>query len=236
MQLNDFLILQKNNIKDQFVNKMAECLVSTTRERIERHAKEFGWKLGYINGTNINKVITIQKEKSNFTELWVSSTYTKYRSAFRKYLEEYYSIDENLPEKFHVDHILPISRFGKKYPNYFIRLFLLDRKINCSYGACFEKIENKYESKKEPQGGFHLNEIALLKLYGIKVPPKSSDHIERNDWAICTAKTLEKEGFEEWEINYPILLSGLYSGYRNLNLIKTIKNQIGVYDFHQEFT
>ena len=114
--------------------------------------------------------------------------------------------------------ILPISRFGDKYPQYFIKLFLLEKKINCFFGAGYEKNINRFKSQNEPNGGFHLDGITLLKLYGIKIPKKESEANERESWAKATAIFLENEGFDKWINNYPMLLTLLYDGYKNINL------------------
>ena len=88
--------------------------------------------------------------------------------------------------------------------------------MNCSFGAGYEKSLNQFESKKEPNGGFHLDGITLLKLLGIKIPQKNSTADEREKWAKETAHLLENKGFGKWIDNYPMLLVGLYDGYRNI--------------------
>ena len=37
MNLNEFLINQKTDIKNQFINNMSKCLVATTLEKIKMH-------------------------------------------------------------------------------------------------------------------------------------------------------------------------------------------------------
>lgn len=63
---------------------------------------------------------------------------------FKKYLKEYFAID-NIPFDFHVDHMQSKVFFKNKYPEYFIRLFLLDKKINCYYGCKYKKLQASYE-------------------------------------------------------------------------------------------
>ena len=236
MNIDEFLIIQKQDIKNQFINHMTQCLIATTLERIKRHALEYHWTLSSVIKTNRRKVIVVKKAHSNFPELWVISTYRNYRQAFIKYIAQFFSITDSISPHYHVDHIMPISRFDNKYPHYFIRLFLLDKKMNCSFGAGYEKSLNQFESKKEPNGGFHLNGITLLKLFGIKIPKKDSNADERENWAKATAILLENQGFGKWIDNYPMLLSVLYYGYRNIPLYKDFNLSYGTMQIRQNYT
>ena len=138
-------------MKNQFINNMSECLIATTSDRITRHAKEYHWTLSFVIKTARQKVIVVKKAHSDFPELWVSSKYRNYRQAFIKYIAQFFSVTDSISPSQHVDHIMPISRFRNKYPQYFIRLFLLDKKMNCSFGAGYEKNLNQFESKKRTQ-------------------------------------------------------------------------------------
>lgn len=69
--------------------------------------------------------------------------------------------------------------------------------------------------------------MTLLKLFGIKIPTKKSKEDERDNWAKETAKFLEKNGFGTWIDIYPILLIGLYDGYRNINLCRRFTLSFG---------
>ena len=138
MTLNGFITLQEQYTKHELCQNMAETLVATTKERLYRHSHEYNWTISYLEHTDKNKVFLITKKNKTFPEIWVSSTYTRYRAAFKKYLKEFFAID-NIPFDFHVDHMQSKVFFKNKYPEYFIRLFLLDKKINCYYGCKYEK-------------------------------------------------------------------------------------------------
>lgn len=90
MNLNEFLINQKTDIKNQFINNMSKCLVATTLEEIKMHAVKYKWNLYSVNNTNKNKVIVIKKFNADFPELWVSSTHRNYRQVFVKYLAQFF--------------------------------------------------------------------------------------------------------------------------------------------------
>lgn len=159
--------MQEKDSTYQFSNNMVEFLAATTYERIHRHAKEFNWNISHIKHTDQKKVLVIKKAKkakNKFPELWVSSTYTRYRHAFKNFLDEYFQI-KFIPAKYHVDHIISRKIFLKKHPEYFIRLFLLDRKTNCKYGALYEKLLAHYENKKDINDGYHISYINMAKIY-----------------------------------------------------------------------
>ena len=115
------------------------------------------------------KSFSDNKKNKTFPEIWVSSTYTRYRAAFKKYLKEFFAID-NIPFNFHVDHMQSKVFFKNKYPEYFIRLFLLDKKINCYYGCKYEKLQASYEKNRKPHGGYHMSFIQIAKIYGFSLP------------------------------------------------------------------
>ncbi|ULQ60769.1 hypothetical protein K7I13_05740 [Brucepastera parasyntrophica] len=230
----DFINLQKESLLYELKNRMAECLSATTKERLFRHAKTYNWEISVLPKTDFGKVLIIKKQGSKIPEIWVCSTYTKYRAAFNKYLFEYFNISEKIPQKYHVDHSLPKSRFGKNFPDYFIRLFLINHDVNCSYGAVFEKTFYQFESTKKPSGGFHVDLIATLKIFGYSLIAKKSTHTERNEWALITSKKLEKDGLENWEWHSPGLLSLIYRGYQDLNLEKTINSKHFTVQLYQE--
>ena len=104
MTLNDFITLQEQYTKHELCQNMEETLVATTKESLYRHSHEYNWTISYLEHTDKNKFFLITKKNKNFPEIWVSSTYTRYRAAFKKYLNEFFAID-NIPFDFHVDHM-----------------------------------------------------------------------------------------------------------------------------------
>ena len=55
--IEKFLYFQKESLIFEVSNRMSECLSATTRERLFRHSKEFGWKIFSLPRTNYNKVL-----------------------------------------------------------------------------------------------------------------------------------------------------------------------------------
>ena len=197
---------------------MTHCLSATTKQRLFKHAQSYNWKIEVLPKTRFENVLIIKKNNSIIPEIWVCSTYTKYKRAFSKFLMEYFRLDFEISKDYHVDHSLPKIRFKKLYLDYFIRLFLIDKNINCSYGATYEKMFFEKEFNQKPNGGFHISMITILKVLGYSIPKKRTDEIERKNWAYITSKKLEKEGLENWEWHYPFLYAIINDGYKDLNI------------------
>lgn len=205
---------------------MTEFLAATTYERIYRHAKEYNWNISYVKHTDQKKVLVIEKAKNKFPELWVSSTYTRYRHAFRNFLNEYFQIDK-IPANYHVDHVISRKIFLKKHPEYFIRLFLLDRKTNCKYGALYEKLLAHFENKKDINGGYHISYMNMAKIYNIGLPKYSSSLKQLEQWAENTAIFFGKKLNENPEHIKLGLLLTLHDGYRNFHFEEKCATSIG---------
>ena len=233
-KLRGFLNYQKESLVYEYRNNMTTCLSATTKERLFSHAKQFNWKITSLPKTNPDKVYIIKKENVKYPEIWVSSTYTKYREAFNKYLINYFDFQQKIPRNYHVDHSTPKLCFKNNYPEYFIRLFLVDRKVNCSFGATYEKTFYQFESNNKHIGGFHVSMIEFLKIFGIPLVPKNSNEKERDKWALKTSMQLEENGLEEWKWHYPGLLDVVYFGYKNLNIDKTIITDLYIENIHQK--
>lgn len=228
MRIEDFLKLQENNIRELFCNDMSQCLIAIAVEKIEQLSRDYQWNISFLSHTDHKKVLIITKKNDSFPEIWVSSTYTRYRLAFINYLKKFFLIDR-IPDTLQVDHIFPRNYFKKKYSNYFIRLHLLDRKSNHSFGASWEKLITN-NKKNEPNGGYHLDYISLAKLFGYKLPGLNASQSERERWAINFSIVIENKWKEKRDINFPGILSVLNRGYANLNLHKVITTSVGMYN------
>lgn len=217
--VKEFIDMQNAYTSQEFTTNMKECLVATTYNRIFCHAKEYKWNISSVPHTNKKKVLVILKPEKLFPELWVSSTYTRYRSAFIKYLKDYFNIDENIND-FHVDHILSKKLFQNKHPEYYIRLCLIPKSINVKYGSLYEKVFSNSWEQKDVNGGFHMTYLNLTKIWGIPLPKYKSTQEEREEWSMKTAVFISKKINENSEDLFPGILLNLYDGYRNLNINK----------------
>jgi hypothetical protein len=123
--------------------------------------------------------------------------YRGYRRAFLRFLDQQYGLREiNIPKSLQVDHLQPSSRFNEDTNHYFVRLALVERSINASYGAGFERLLNDRERERELNGGIHMDWMAYLKIRGIRLPSKTSGIDSWRIWAWQCSTSLVSEGFD----------------------------------------
>lgn len=227
MYFQKFYEFQRDNLVHEYKNDMCTCLIATTPERIKRHVTEYGWKIFSLNHSKPKSAFVIQKS-GRAPELWVNRTYTGYRRAFIEYLKMFYNFKGvRIPQKWQVDHLQSRHRFKKDHPPYFIRLYLIDRSINASYGAGFEKMFYSNERESFPSGGIHMDWLTFLKVYGKKLPSKSIGQSLWAEWAWKLAEQLENEGIEDKVLAYfgiSVVLNLGYTGiYSSLPLQDSFK-------------
>lgn len=175
---------------------MSICLIATTRERLQKHSKEYNWSIESIGRISPMSALVVTK-KNLEPELWVRNDYRDYRQAFQRFLDKYYKIGlASLSADWQVDHLHPLSRFTRKHATYFIRLALVARHINSSYGAGFERLLYKRERQRDLTGGIHMDWMAFLKIKGIRLPSKTSGLTFWQLWAWNCAKSIANEGFD----------------------------------------
>lgn len=212
--LDHYLNEQKKNICNSFSKEMTTCLIATTIQRLVLHAHQYDWKLFTVPGTDHRSVVVVQKQNTSVPELWVRWNYKSYRRAFMKFLNYYYFMSlKNIPLKFQVDHLQSKGRFNSEDKEYFIMLVLLDRRVNASHGAGFEKSFNATEKLRRPEGGIHMDWMAFLKAYGLTLPSKRALRSGWQTWAHETALVMEKEGIDIYPLAYHGILSVLQLGF-----------------------
>lgn len=212
--LDHYLQDQKRGIRREFSESMGTCLIATTIDKIFMHAKDYDWKLFTVPGTDQRSVFVIQKSSPSIPELWVRWNYKSYRKAFIKFLNYYYFMSlEKISPQYQVDHLQSRSRFSLEHDRYFVRLALLDRSVNASHGASFEKSFNATERHRELRGGLHMDWMAFLKAYGVKLPSKRASPVEWRAWAHETALLIERDGIDIYDLAYHGILSVLQLGY-----------------------
>jgi len=212
--LEHYLHEQKRYICKEFSEEMSTCIISTTIHKILRHSKDYNWMLFAVPGTDQRSVIVIQKSHRSIPELWVRWNYKSYRKAFTNFLNFYYFMSlEKIPSAYQVDHLQSKGRFKPEHKDYFVRLALLDRRVNASHGAGFEKSFNATESLRELSGGIHMDWMAFLKIYGVTLPSKRAPKTKWMKWAHETALLMEKDGIDIYQLAYHGILSVLQLGF-----------------------
>ncbi len=187
--------------------------MATTAERLIYHARNFRWVISQLSSVRPTSALVVQKSHS-LPELWVSCTYRGYRRAFELYLCECLGEDiQHLPRQWEVDHLQSKHRFKVEHPGYFIRLVLLPRAINASYGAGFEKLFYSRERETEPNGGIHVDWLAYLKTSGIRLPGKGAGTEVWQLWSWRIAEKMEQDGVSNKVLAYHGISVVLNLGY-----------------------
>lgn len=194
--IGQFLALQQSEILKDFCDEGTTCLIATTPARLVQHSKMYGWSISYLDGVQPTSALVIQKSHG-LPELWARANYRGYRRAFLRFLDQQYGLREiNIPKSLQVDHLQPSSRFNESTNHYFVRLALVERSINASYGAGFERLLNDRERDHKLNGGIHMDWMAFLKIKGIRLPSKASGLDSWKVWAWQCSTSLTSEGFD----------------------------------------
>ncbi|WP_157281644.1 hypothetical protein [Pelomonas sp. Root1237] len=194
--LSLFLGHQLDSMTGDFRDGSVTCLIATTRTRLLEHCESYGWTAAHLPGIKPTSCVVIRKPNMQ-PELWVRSRYRGYRKAFRLFLSEWGGIgDDGIPHNLQVDHLHPASRFTPKNDHYFVRLALIERGVNASYGAGFERLLYERERERALSGGVHMDWMAYLKVRGIRLPAKTAGKAVWKAWSWQCAKSLGPEGFD----------------------------------------
>jgi hypothetical protein len=214
--IEKFLLDQRESIHAEFRDASTTCLIATTAERLMRHSQEYSWSVASLNGIRPTSALVIQKSNST-PELWVRASYGDYAKAFRQFLKQQWGIQfAEIPSSLQIDHLHPKSRFTSQNDGYFVRLALIDRSINASFGAGFEKLLYQRERDRELVGGVTMDWMAYLKVMGIRVPSKTGGVDSWTTWAWQCAKSLGQNGLKVVAGNYHGLTTMLNLAYDNI--------------------
>jgi hypothetical protein len=143
------------------------------RNRYPLHLEE-------LRGRQPGSAFVVSCKGLNYKFLWVHVDNNNYHDDYNLFLKDHHGLNLKLPDTLHVDHLYNQKR-ARSMNLPFIRTVLLSAKENISHGAGYEK--------SRTQGGIgkkgvekSIDEITLLKLYGISSPRKGmpAADIERN--------------------------------------------------------
>ena len=236
LTIDQFLLRQQDSIATEFRSEPETCLIATTTARLVRHSKVYGWSVASLNGVKPESGLVIQKTGFE-PELWVRASYRGYRKAFLLFLEQFYNLQPGeIPKTLQVDHLHPSSRFTQENNHYFVRLALINRGINASYGAGFERLLYSRERKRELIGGIHMDWMAYLKARCIRLPAKLDGVDCWQIWAWQKAKLLASDGFDTivtYESLTMMLNLAFQNAWRPLSLHPSFKSEAALYQGYE---
>ena len=141
----------RKGVLDEFTRDMSTCLIATTPKRLAEHARNWRWKLTPLNGVTADDALVVQKPEFA-PQLWVRHGVRRYRRLYLAYLQQHVdSSISGIGTDWQVDHLQASHRFAPGHPVYFVRMALVARGVNASYGAGFEKAFSTVESEAKSQ-------------------------------------------------------------------------------------
>lgn len=229
--LDSYFDAQKQALIQEFTHEMTTCVMAITRNRLAICARFNKWDVCKLRGVKIDSAIVVQKP-GGIPELWVRRSYSRYRQAFVSFLRQWYSASlAQLPREWDVDHLQSTHRFKAGHPHHYIRLVLVPRSINASYGAGFEKLFYSIERERFPNEGICIDWVALLKVLGTRLPGKPAGLELWQLWAWRTAGAMEREGIAQQTDAYvgisAILNLGYTGSYRSFPVHHTFRDIAG---------
>lgn len=110
----------------------------------------------------------------NKVEYWVHISHQGYRNSFLNFLVKNYNLDKKvITADWNADHILNkayAQKFGVKY----VRMCLLCKDQNQSYGRKFEK--NMMKMKQNKRNIFLMDFLCAMKVLGVPIPENANDY------------------------------------------------------------
>ncbi len=211
-----FLDRQNTSLLRDFTDPQ-NCLIAMNLEVLDWKKRLHGWTVEYFPKYRPTSAFVLWKSTSGTPECWVRWDYQNYRYVFQKFLQIYYPEFENvLNEDTHVDHMAPKTRFTShlsKGAQYFIRVHLVQKKINTGFGAGYEHSFYQTERTKSLPNALHMSWISYCKARGIRLPGKTARESEWESWASAQAAEFSASTGESEAYAYVGFLSVLQLGY-----------------------
>ena len=124
-------------------------------------------------------------------EYWAHVDFDGYRAAFLSFLEREFALSASTVESsWHVDHMLNRA-FARSHGIAFVRLALLGRDSNVSYGRLLESGFSKIKANSKPM--YLIDFVIMMKLLDIPAPTSKQDYSARRQ---VIASTFVANGFE----------------------------------------
>lgn len=209
----DELLTKQNRALLRDFSESGLCLVAASPKKLADMQRFWGWTIERLPRCLPTSVIVVRKDQNADPECWARWDYKGYRKAFATFLQVHHpDYGLVLNRSVHVDHLEPRYRFSPG-DEYFIRLHLVSRKVNSSFGAGFERNFCKAERGKALHGAIHMSWMAYCKAYGAIPPGKAAGVSAWKSWAREQAKRFAGESGESAASAYAGLLGVLQLGY-----------------------
>lgn len=134
-------------------------------------------KVESLNGQNLIKLRGVRSENAfiwtnnNVHSCWVKSTYSNYRRAYKKFLNQMFGYNEEIQTGYDIDHLFNQKR-GLKDKHGYLRVFPIKSTINRKHGSNFEKRVTNSEKNRVLKSMHFMTFISYLKIID-ELPPKN---------------------------------------------------------------
>jgi hypothetical protein len=135
-------------------------------------------KVESLNGQNLIKLGGVRSGNAfiwtynNVHSFWVKSTYSNYRKAYKKFLNQVFGYNKEIQEGYDIDHLFNQKR-GLKDTHGYLRVFPIKSNINRKHGSGFEKRVTNSEKNRILKPMHFMTFISYLKIIE-ELPPKNS--------------------------------------------------------------
>lgn len=178
MNLSEYLELQKNDAVFAFNNSARFPIGLSTTQDFPSFLKREDHKVIFDDNVRNNKAFI--RTYGDRVEYWVDISYSSYRKSFLSFLAREHGLKKvDIPSDFHADHLLN-KAYAKKYGVQFVRMCLLHKDQNVSYGRKFEKnMGNIMQSQRRI---FLMDFICAMKILGVSIPNNRENYeVNKND-------------------------------------------------------
>jgi Uri superfamily endonuclease len=191
--------IQNQSIKEQFLDSPINFVVAAkSSAELDNYAKRVNGRLVKFDSNSF-----IVEKNNGINEIFVLGSCGQYRNIFRRFLTYCDPIDfpqeHVLPSHWHIDHIYNKARFKE----YYLRIILLENKINRSWGANVEsKLTRLEKDKEDKREVYFLDYITFFKIIGFS-PIDKNDNVD--EYAISVFNELLNIGDCQAEMKSEVL-------------------------------
>lgn len=211
--LCEFLQLQRQSLLREF-HESKNCLVAASLDKLDDFLDPFfGWTMEVLPNTKYSSARVIWKQGATQPECWARWNYKNYRKAFATFLGLYFpKFEYVIDQTVQVDHLESKLRFSKA-ETHFVRLHIVRREVNASFGAGFERSFYNRERTKPLRSATEMNWLMFCKANGILPPGKNTGSHTWELWARHHATIISKDLAEPEDVVVEGLLDVLRLGY-----------------------
>lgn len=156
------------------------------------HSDLSGSRFERVGRRSLENVRSFYNARWDQWQCWVRAGYRDYRRAFLAWLvERGFGVEPQAIASYDVDHLFSAARAPS--PDHVIRLILVNREVNRSWGGWAEKLDSGRDTKSRNNARYHQ----IAKAVGIPAPDSIPERLDRPGGFQELATALIDAGVEE---------------------------------------